>query len=90
MSDGVESRRCGRCGASVPLPEFAWRRKHAGQRDNWCSSSTTSATRPSASPKAYATAPGPRCSRRSTSARSFVQTVTVAEPPVVAASHARL
>jgi hypothetical protein len=29
-------RRCGRCGKSKPLDEFAWRRKRRGQRDNLC------------------------------------------------------
>jgi hypothetical protein len=29
-------RRCGRCNREKPLNEFAWRRKHKGQRDNYC------------------------------------------------------
>jgi 5-methylcytosine-specific restriction endonuclease McrA len=29
-------RRCGRCGELKALPEFAWRRKRLGQRDNLC------------------------------------------------------
>jgi hypothetical protein len=29
-------RRCGRCGESKPLEEFAWRRRAQGQRDNYC------------------------------------------------------
>ena len=29
-------RVCGRCGAWKPIDEFAWRRKHKGQRDNYC------------------------------------------------------
>jgi hypothetical protein len=32
----TDSRRCGRCGGSKPLDEFAWRRKAKGQRDNLC------------------------------------------------------
>jgi hypothetical protein len=31
-----EMRKCGRCGASKPTSEFAWRRKRLGQRDNMC------------------------------------------------------
>jgi hypothetical protein len=31
-------RRCGRCGESRPIAEFAWRRKARGQRDNYCAS----------------------------------------------------
>jgi hypothetical protein len=29
-------RRCGRCGRSKPLADFAWRRKGRGQLDNMC------------------------------------------------------
>jgi hypothetical protein len=29
-------RRCGRCGESKPVAEFAWRRRGRGQRDNMC------------------------------------------------------
>jgi hypothetical protein len=29
-------RRCGRCGLTKPVAEFAWRRKLKGQRDNYC------------------------------------------------------
>jgi hypothetical protein len=29
-------RRCGRCGKSKPIEEFAWRRRTRGQRDNYC------------------------------------------------------
>lgn len=29
-------RRCGRCGESKPVEEFAWRRKARKQRDNYC------------------------------------------------------
>lgn len=29
-------RRCGRCGLSKPLGDFAWRRKAIGQLDNYC------------------------------------------------------
>jgi hypothetical protein len=29
-------RRCGRCGETKPIDEFAWRRKSRGQRDNYC------------------------------------------------------
>lgn len=29
-------RRCGRCGQLKPISEFAWRRTHRGQRDNYC------------------------------------------------------
>jgi len=29
-------RRCGRCGHSRPIAEFAWHRKAKGQRDNYC------------------------------------------------------
>ena len=29
-------RRCGRCGESKPVDEFAWRRRGRGQRDNYC------------------------------------------------------
>jgi hypothetical protein len=35
MTSG-ELRRCGRCGKSKPLAEFAWRRIKRGQRDNMC------------------------------------------------------
>jgi hypothetical protein len=31
-----ELRRCGRCGESKPLDNFAWRRKERGQRHNMC------------------------------------------------------
>lgn len=30
------TKRCGRCGAVKPVEEFAWRRKHRGQRHNYC------------------------------------------------------
>jgi hypothetical protein len=30
------TKRCGRCGDEKQLVEFAWRRKHKGQRDNYC------------------------------------------------------
>jgi hypothetical protein len=33
-SEGM--RRCGGCGESKPVAEFAWRRKERGQRDNMC------------------------------------------------------
>jgi hypothetical protein len=33
-----QTRRCGRCGQSKPLAEFAWRRRARGQRDNYCRS----------------------------------------------------
>jgi hypothetical protein len=29
-------RRCGRCGELKPESDFCWRRKHRGQRDNYC------------------------------------------------------
>jgi hypothetical protein len=29
-------RRCGRCGETKAVEEFAWRRKARGQRDNYC------------------------------------------------------
>src|SRR5436305_6143453 len=29
-------RRCGSCGASKPVDEFAWRRKAKGPRDSYC------------------------------------------------------
>ena len=29
-------RRCGRCGSEKPIDEFNWRRRHRGQRDNFC------------------------------------------------------
>jgi hypothetical protein len=29
-------KRCGRCGQLKPFAEFAWRRKHKGQRHNYC------------------------------------------------------
>jgi hypothetical protein len=35
-SDEPSLRRCGRCGESRPIAEFAWRRKARGQRDNYC------------------------------------------------------
>ena len=31
-----ESKRCGRCGETKPLEEFAWRRQARGQRHNYC------------------------------------------------------
>jgi hypothetical protein len=31
-----EMRKCGRCGELKPIDDFAWRRKHKGQRDNMC------------------------------------------------------
>jgi hypothetical protein len=33
-TDGL--KRCGRCGELKPLSDFAWRRKHRGQRHNMC------------------------------------------------------
>jgi len=32
----MELRRCGRCGSSKPVDDFAWRRITRGQRDNLC------------------------------------------------------
>jgi hypothetical protein len=32
----ADVRRCGRCGETKPVREFAWRRKARGQRDNYC------------------------------------------------------
>jgi hypothetical protein len=29
-------RRCGRCGETKPVADFAWRRRARGQRDNYC------------------------------------------------------
>jgi hypothetical protein len=34
--DETSLRRCGRCGESRPIAEFAWRRKARRQRDNYC------------------------------------------------------
>jgi hypothetical protein len=34
--EGQQRRRCGRCGHSKPIAEFAWHRKAKGQRDNYC------------------------------------------------------
>ena len=36
MSESVHLRRCGRCGESKPLADFAWRRKRRQQRDSFC------------------------------------------------------
>jgi len=36
MSEPSPLRRCGRCGESKPVSEFAWRRKERGQRHNMC------------------------------------------------------
>jgi hypothetical protein len=30
------TRRCGRCGQTKPVAEYAWRRRARGQRDNYC------------------------------------------------------
>ena len=32
----LPQRRCGRCGVEKPVSEFNWRRRHRGQRDNFC------------------------------------------------------
>ncbi|HEY2714992.1 MAG TPA: hypothetical protein VGI73_02095 [Solirubrobacterales bacterium] len=36
MSSLGRGRRCGRCGETKSIEEFAWRRKLKGQRDNYC------------------------------------------------------
>jgi hypothetical protein len=34
--DAEEQSRCHRCGGTKPAEEFAWRRRHIGQRDSFC------------------------------------------------------
>jgi hypothetical protein len=36
MFEGIERRRCGRCGEEKPIDDFNWRRRARGQRDSMC------------------------------------------------------
>ena len=36
MRGAGQTRKCYRCGQMKPLDDFAWRRRHKGQRDSFC------------------------------------------------------